>query len=216
MGGSFGVPQDILNEIEKSKKKGRGEKEDVKEDPKESPKKTEFFDSESIPESGGEKFNPKVEEKEPEEEKGPTEEEQIKAAEKFLGVEISDDDLWPMFMGGHVEKAEIVIIPGKLSATFKTLSLNKNKKISSFMAKTIEEQYLEDGYRNIQTQHLLAAGLIALGKPGKVKELTDDYEEKFNQIGEMDTLLVGGLAEKWNSFNILVGTLFRREMDSGK
>jgi len=209
-GGSFGIPQDVLDAVEGSKKKAKGKRAKTKKvaEPEET-----FFDSESIPEE-----DVKEEKESPEKDKDPevSDQEEIEALQKELQIEISEDDIWKVFMGGQLEKKGITVIPGKLEVSFTTLSLDQTQYIDSSMAKALELKFLEAGYRNLQTQHLLSAGIVSLGKPGKLKPFGENDAERFNMLGKMSTLLVEKLAHRWNQYTWLVNKIVNKEMDSGK
>lgn len=215
--GSFGIPEDLLKEVNKSKEKAQKS---------EGKKPSSTYDSESIPEDDGysfddgekkedprlekDKVNP-VDETEPE----PTLEEQIATIEKYLGITITEDDLWSIFMGETLEKSGIVIIPGKLEATFRTLSLDDTQTVDQHMAEAVEKKYLEAGFHNLKTKHLLSRGLVALGKPGKAKSL-GHTKDTFDALGGMSAILIEKLAQRWNQFTWLVNVVVNKEMDSGK
>lgn len=208
-GGSFGIPKDLLDAVNESKKK-QGV----------TPTESKSYDSESIPdfddkEPEASKAEEKVEavKEETEEEKM---EKQLEDIKKSLGVDITEDDLWSIFMGNQLNKTGIVIIPGKLEASFSTLSVDDTQKIDKRMAEALEEKFLEAGFMNLKTKHLLAAGLTGLGKPGKLKPIGTTHEERFEQLGKMSTILVERLAHKWNQYTWLVNQCVNKEMDLGK
>jgi len=208
--GSFGIPQDVLDAVAESKKKGRGEPTE-----KDQPKASAVYDSESIPEveESPEKENADLDVKANDE---VSVEEQIAEMKKSLGVEIDEDDLWSIFMGNQLVKKGIQIIPGKLEVTFTTLSMDITESIDKKMAEALEEKFLEAGIRNRQTKLLLAAGIVEMGKPEKTRSLGKDADERFEQLGKMSTVLVEKIAQKWNQFTWLVNTCVEQEMDSGK
>ncbi len=208
-GGSFGIPKDLLEAVNESKKKQGA-----------APTESKSYDSESIPEfEDKESEEPKSQEK-AEELKVETEEErvekQLQDVKKSLGIDITEDDLWSIFMGNQLNKTGIAIIPGKLEASFSTLSVDDTQKIDKKMAEALEEKFLEAGFMNLKTKHLLAAGLTGLGKPGKLKAIGATHEERFEQLGKMSTILVERLAHKWNQYTWLVNQCVNKEMDLGK
>lgn len=210
-GGSFGIPQNILDAVDSSKKKAKGKNTEETKEPE-----MAFFDSETIPEVE-ESPQEEVPEKDAEvKEPKVSVEEQIAVIKKELGIEIDEDDLWKVFMGEQLEKSGIVVIPGKLEVTFKTHSLTTTQSIDQKMAEALELKFLEAGYRNLQTQYLLSEGIVGLGKPGKARQLGSTSEERFEQLGKMSTLLVERLAHRWNQFTWLVNEIVNKEMDSGK
>jgi hypothetical protein len=204
-GGSFGIPEDLLEAVNESKAKAKGKKYEKK--------AQAYTDSESIPEETEEETS-KAEEV-IEEDPDVTLQKQIKEIKASLKVDIDEDDLWSIFMGNQLEKEDIVIIPGKLVASMRTLSLDETQAIDTKMAEALEMKFLEAGFMNLKTKHLLAAGLTGLGKPGKARQLGKTHEERFEALGKMSTVLVERLAHKWNQFTWLVNEIVNQEMDSG-
>lgn len=201
--GSFGIPEDMMNEINKSKKKASGEK--VEE------KKQSYTDSESIPDDG---YKEGLDSPEEQEEQKLSD--IAKDIKKDLQIEITEDDLWQFLYNNNLTKREITIVPGKMVATFKTISMKENQTIDSAMAEAMEKKLLEGGFRNLNTLHLLSYGLLELGKPGEAKSLGDNNEARFKVLEEMNTLIIEKIAKKWNTFVWLLNYTVNEEIDEKK
>lgn len=199
--GSFGIPDEMIEAINESKQKAKSTE-----------AKEGYKDSESIPDVE----EAQTEEEVQEEEKTKTNAEIAEEIKKDLGIEIDEDNLWEFLYKNNLTKQDIVIVPGKMVATFKTISMKENQIIDEAMANAMEGKLLEGGFRNLNTLHLLAHGLRALGKPGQAKSLGDTFEDRFNAINEMNTLIVEKIAKKWNTFVWLLNYVVNEEIDEKK
>lgn len=210
--GSFGLPDDLLkaiNDVERKKRSVQepeptNDVEEIVEQEAEKPVK-------SVKITGGD-VNAEL----TEEEKKAKIEEVINEIKKDLGVEITEDDVWSMLFNNEIIKRGITVIPGKMSATFRTISLDDTNEVDSKMASELKIDRLENGYKNINTQYILSQGLIELGKPGQLKPLGETAEERFKAIGKMSALVVEKLGRKWNEFVFLVDETLKEEMESKK
>ena len=133
-----------------------------------------------------------------------------------LKIEITEADIWAYLYNNEIIKKDVVIFPGRMIATFKTLSLNNVNRIDSSMAKIYDEKRLEGGYKNKGTQSLLAEGLLELGKPGEARSTGTTTEERFDSVGKMGAMLVDILGQKWNEFTFLVEKTIKMEMKEKK
>lgn len=140
----------------------------------------------------------------------------MKEVETNLGIEIDEDDIWSFLFNNEILKRGITIVPGKMVATFKTLSLDATNDVDGKMAEALDEKRLESGFKNINTQHILAQGLVELGRPGQVKSIGETPEERFKVIGKMSSLLVEKLGQKWNQFVFLIDETVKEEMETKK
>ena len=148
-----------------------------------------------------------------------SEEKMVKIAkdiEKDLGITISENDVWDFLFSDKLEKSGIVIVQGKMHAVFKTLFVNDNTDISKALGEVLDLKMLEDGFRTLNTQHILSRTVLELGKPGISKSIGKDQEERFKALGNMSALLVDKLGKKWNSFFWLLEYTINREMDEKK
>ena len=197
--GSFGIPPEMQEAIRKSKNQASGEEESTQEEPKSS-KKDEYTDSESIPEEFEKTDGEEAEEEEP---KGPTDAEIAAKIEKDLGIELDEDDLWQLYFG-ILKKENIVIIPGKVHATFKTLSLDENDLLDEAMKDAVEKKLLDTGVYNIKARKTLSFCLVGMGKPSKIKSLGATSEETYENLVKKNTLMIEKFIKKWNQFLWLV------------
>ena len=110
-GGSFGIPEDLmeeLNNVRTQSKKGSFDIPKQPAEPKPEPQpKTE--------EPAKEKKEEKIEEKSEKEKQ----EELIASIKKELNIELSEDDLWNAMFNSTLTKKDICIFPRKMNATFK-------------------------------------------------------------------------------------------------
>jgi len=221
-GGSFGLPDELKEAMsavkesqDKAKKGPTLEKEPEKDQP--------YKDAESIPKKALKEAEKKSEEAEKKSEEVKTEEMLLEEAEKLaedirkdLKIDITEDDVWDFLFSNKLEKSGVCIIPGKMDATFKTHSANEIKAMSQKLGEALEIKMLENGYKTLNTQHVLAYGTLELGKPGKAKNIGETVEERFEALGEMSGILMAKLGKKWNSFFWLLEFTINKEMDEKK
>ncbi len=212
--GSFGIPQDMkdaINDIEQKKRENQQKEptSDVEEIVTQPvlEKKKETEESEPLSDNFEELTVDQKEKKV---------KEVLEEIRKNLDIEITEDDIWSFLYNNEIIKRNVVIMPGKMVATFKTISLDATNLVDSKMAEILDEKRLEAGFKNLNTQHVLSQGLIELGKPGKLKSLGETPEERFKVVGKMSALLVEKLGRKWNTFVFLVDEAVKEEMESKK
>lgn len=200
MKSSFAIPEDLVKEINRAKEK---------EKPPVAPKEAPETAKEAAPATT-------VEEKKdaPKDEKTTEErtEELLKEVRESLGVDITEDDIWEFLYNNTMTKKDIIIYPGKMHATFKySLTLEETQAIDQAMASALERNYLEAGFKNLNTQHIMSYVLLELGKPGKTRPLGQTPKERFEAIGNMSSLLIEQLARKWNQFLFLLDSTLKKE-----
>lgn len=208
--GSFGIPKEIQEAINESKSKKT----------KDTPPTEEYVDAESIPEEvtseNQNKSQSGIESESPEAESQDKKDEALAAQiREELGIELDEDDLWQFYFG-TLEKKNIVVVPGKIHVTFRLIDMESDRKISEHMSVALEKKLLENGFRHLNTQHILSYGLTEIGKPGKVKSLGKDPEERFQALSKFNTLLIEKLSQRWNNFIWLVNHTVSKEMDLKK
>ena len=199
--GSFGIPPEMQAEIEKSKKKAaqkpvdKTDIESVVEDfdpPKKDPRK-------EVPES--------VVKEDPKESYA-----KLKAeALRDLEIELTDDDFFAYVYKNKLEKDSVCIMPGKLYAKFRSLSVSETIEIDKKTKISSTVDYTEAGIRNFNTLHLLSHGVFALGPTGKVRSLGETPDERYKALSEMGSLVVEKISQKWNLFVFLVSTLMQED-----
>jgi hypothetical protein len=199
--GSFGIPEEMQEAIKKSKKQAEGA--EASKQPKE-----EYRDSESIPEDIEKKVE-KEEAKEltPEEVEVREKEKRDETAEKLkkeLGIEFDDDDMWNFYFNNTLTKRNVVIVPDKVQATFRTIDMDENELINDALSRAVDEKILEIGIQNVRVKYTLACALVEYGKPGKMKSLGETLEDRLKAIGKMNTMMVDMLIKKWNKFTWLL------------
>ena len=203
--GSFGMPDDVLKAVNESKAKARGEES----------KKQSYADSESIPEETPEatpEATPEVAASTSQKEK--TDDEVAEEIRKDLGIEITEDDMWQFLFKGQLTKPGVEIVPGKMVATFKTINMNQTQAIDERLADILEKKLLDAGFRNLQTRHVLSEGIASLNKPSSPeKPLGKNSSEVFTALGNLPTLLVEKISQKWNRFVWLVNYEVNKNME---
>ena len=202
--GSFGLPDDIAEEIRKSKAKGKG-----KQGPalKQAPKEEESYtDSESIPEKDVEAAEEETKL-----------DDILSKIKKELGVEISEDDFWDATFNDGLTKENVVVVPGKIYATFKTITMDEDIELHKKLSSHMGEEMVEQGYRDLQTKYLLSYCLLGLRKEGEaIRSLGETPDQRFEAIGKMTTLIVGKLGQKWNAFTVLLDSVLKSENEAKK
>lgn len=207
--GSFGIPEDMQEAIRKSKEKAGSSQESEHKAKPEPKSKSNYKDSESIPEEA----EMKAAEEDSKEKQKKEEAEIAEEIKKDLGIEFDEDDLWAFYFKNNLEKRNIVIVPGKVMATFRTIAMKENDTINDVLAEAVEKgSLLEAGMQNIRVKHTLAFGLRELGKPGKLKSLGENYEERLEALQEMNTMMIDKLMKKWNKFIWLLEYTVNQEM----
>lgn len=203
--GSFGIGEDIMDAVNKSKAKAKAEDEQ--------PEKKAAYDSESIPEVE-EDSGPKDEGKKVSNDPNP--EEIAKTIRKDLGIEITENDLWNFLFKGALEKKGITIVPGMMYATFKTVTMKQTLEVDEKLSEYLEKKLMESSFRNVQTVLMLSQGVIELGKTAEaLKSLGDSAEVREAALEKMPSLLVEKLSKKWNSFVYLLNYEVTRHMEGG-
>ena len=186
--GSFTKKEDIEDLM---KGLSQPEKPDIKPKPQPNPVKEELTDKEKA-----------LEERE----------ELLDEIKKELEIEITEDDMWNSIFNSNLTKSNISIFPGKVHATFKYgLNVDELSQIDKAMATALEEKWMETGFKSLNTRHLLSHVLLEVGKPAKLKSIGSTPEERFEAIGEMNTILVEMLAKKWNMFLFLMDETAKQE-----
>ena len=144
------------------------------------------------------------------------EEELIKDLQKDLGITIDEDDVWGVLMGNTLEKRQIEIFPGRIYATFRTLNMKDSRYVGERLAEATDKKILDLEFNAIRIHHTLAAGVLEMGKPGKVNSLGETVEERFKSLDVMSTLVVDKLSKKWGSFTLLIELILKRDITQGK
>jgi hypothetical protein len=201
MNGSFGIPEDLLKEVNKVKEREGKPRLPLEED-------LEY------PEEPKEKKEPPKKEVEKEIEKDPEKdrEELLEEIKKSLGIELNDDDLWGILFDNSLTKSDIIVFPGRVHVTFKYgLSVDEMAQIDEEMAKAMEYKMMEAGFQSLNTRHLLSHVLLEVGKPDKLKSIGNSPKERFAAIGKMNSILVEMIAKKWNMFLYLIDDTVKRD-----
>lgn len=210
--GSFGMPKEMLDELDRIKKKKSEGVSTPKESISESDVEGMNFGAE-VPEKKAASIPDEV----PKElSRDQQIAEALKQIREDLGVVIDEDDLWSILYSNCLTKRNVTIIPGKMHATFRTHSLDETNAIDIKMAKVMEETRMENGIKNVNAQHILSYGLRELGKPGKMRSIGETPEARFKVLGEMSTMVIEVLVKKWNEFVFLVDQSVKEEMKGKK
>ena len=225
MKGSFGIPEDMMEEIKRSKEKAA--QAESKEDSSQ-----EYYDSESIPEEevDSPKEDPRKDKKESDrsdstsfesivsqQDKEEAEEAKMaKYIEETSKIDLTEDDLWDFITKGTLTKRDIPIFPGKLHASFRTLTLKDDREINESLGRVVDNKVLESGFKNINTRLILSRGLVELGPPGKLKPFGKDISDRETQLEEMSTILIERIAQRWNNFDFLIRHKTKMEMQEKK
>ena len=192
--GSFNIPKDLLNEMNKNEKPEENVSNEVTNDVEETIKKTE---------PGVKESNKSKEEEH---------EELLEDIKKDLKIELTEDDLYNILVNPHKKKENIEIFPGRMYASFKFgLTTNELLDVDRKMTMAQEYKHLEAGFKTLNTQHILSHALLELGKTDNLKPIGDTPEERFEEIGKMSSLLVEMLSKKWNMFLFLISDLAKKE-----
>lgn len=193
--GSFNIPDELLKEVNKVKVKEK--------DPESS------NDVEDLIES--------IEENEPEEKKvieskKDDPEELLENIKKDLKIELTEDDLWNVLFNSSLIKKNIEIFPGRVYASFKYgLTVDELAYIDTKMSEAVDSKLMETGFKALNTRHLLSHVLLELGKPDNIKPIGKNPEERFKEIGSMNSLLLEMLAKKWNMFLFLIDETIKKD-----
>lgn len=160
--------------------------------------------------------SPKEQEKQTQEQERQQRNEMIELLEKDLKTTISDDDIWQVLFGNTLEKRSVCIFPGRMFATFRTISMDDANKIENLMADAADGTVLKRGFDNLNTQYVVAAGVLELGKPNLAKNLGETMEVRYETFKPMSSVVVDRLSKKWGSFMTLIDLVLAREADAGK
>jgi Asp-tRNA(Asn)/Glu-tRNA(Gln) amidotransferase A subunit family amidase len=197
-GGSFNIPKDLLDEVKKVKKKSEDNVNDIEETVKN-------LDAEKVD----------VEDIEVDEEKERQQkiDEALEAIKEKLNIELTDDELYDLCTKNQMTKRNIKIFGGKIYATFKYgLTVDELQYVDKKMKQADESgQFTAVGLKSLYTRLLLSHVLLELGKPDNIKPVGSDPENRFKEIGLMNSLLVEELTRKWNMFLFLVDETLKKE-----
>lgn len=209
--GSFGIPDELKQAIDSMEKKKTAPSQGVSD--------VEDLPIEDLRVEGSaskEDQQKDLTEKELKEKKRLEQKKLLEEIKEDLGIKISEDDIWSFLLNNEIIKKDIVIVPGRLHATFKTLTLDETNAIDSIMAQDLEVKRLENGFKNINTQHLLSRSILELGKPNAPRSIGSTPKERFDTLGKMSALLVEKLGRKWNLFVFLIDGIIKEEMEVKK
>jgi len=140
---------------------------------------------------------------------------EIVELQKYLGIALSEDELWQILFGNTLEKRNICIVPHKMYATFRTISMGDSNFIERQLGEIADSKLLKRGFDNINTQYLLAAGMLELGKPGNARSIGATIDERFKAIDGMSAFTVDLLSRKWTAYMNLVDKSLKRESYKG-
>lgn len=219
--GSFGIPEEMMEQINESKRRAKESESVNSEETKK--EEAEYYDSESIPEDDQETQTDTPEKKDgfksalTEQAKRDKEDAQLaEHIEKESGINITEDDMWAFIIKGNLTKKDVPIFPGKLHASFKTLTLKEDREIHESLGSLVDSKILESGFKNVNTKLILSKGLVELGKPGALKSIGSNSKEREEELDKMSTLLIERIAQKWNNFTFLVEHKAKQEMKEKK
>lgn len=193
--GSFNIPREVLEEANKT---SANEAEAILEDFKK---------------NKNQRVREKKEEPKKEEDTPLTEEEIVAANEKRLdelikdvlvnlNVEFTMDELMSFIMEPSTTKPNIEIFINGMYATFKgALTVDELDEIQMKMKKEADRRETTTiGYKDRHTRHLVSYALLELGKADNIKSIGNTPEERYKEIGSMNSFLIETIVKKWNLF----------------
>lgn len=130
---------------------------------------------------------------------------------KSLGTTLNDDDIFTLIMGGQVKK-EIEVIPGKLNAKLcGPRSFDELEAVEKKFAEFTQQTQTKEAMSSYRTLVLLSHAVLELGKPGNLKSIGNNAEERFNSLRNLNTLILETLSAKWNLFMIMLTHTLNQE-----
>ena len=198
-GGSFNIPKDLLKEVNRVKEKAEKSPTDIEDVVSEVEKEKEEGKEEGIPEK-----EPSQEEKA---------EQLLKNIEADLKINIDEEDMFKALLNCDLIKRNIAIYPGKIHATFKYgITVEELHEINKHMGIAQKSETMtEVGLQSLNARHLLSHALLELGKPDNIKSIGNDPDERFLVIGNMNSLLMERLSQKWNMFVFLIEQKLKKD-----
>lgn len=199
--GSFGIPPEMREAIEKSK--SQSQEEPTQEATQEDDKTEAHTPEDSTEKSDDSPENPDINAEEETVPAQPTDEEIVREVEKLLEVKLSEDDVWSLDTG-ILTKENICVVPGRLYVTFRTLSMNESREVDRAIKAAVDEGLLDTGVMNVKARITLKYGLLAIGKKGDPRSLGNSSEERDTALGELNTLVVEKCISTWNRYGVLL------------
>ena len=200
--GSFGIPLDLQKKMDDAAKQARSSKSEQLSTP------TPPVESEANEISTVDSDIKKIEEPVKSKEELEREEfEKLKSNyETTLKTTITEQDVTDYIFKGFMTK-EVEVIPGKLKATFKTLSADQlqemRKRVDPFVKTTGDAQAIA----NENTLWTLSYVVVKLAG----RDLPTDVIKKREVIGKLATNLIGKLSVSWNTLDMLINFSLEEE-----
>ena len=200
--GSFGIPLDLQKKMDDAAKQARSSKSEQLSTP------TPPVESEANEISTVDSDIKKIEEPVKSKEELEREEfEKLKSNyETTLKTTITEQDVTDYIFKGFMTK-EVEVIPGKLKATFKTLSADQlqemRKRVDPFVKTTGDAQAIA----NENTLWTLSYVVVKLSG----RDLPTDVVKKREVIGKLATNLIGKLSVSWNTLDMLINFSLEEE-----
>jgi hypothetical protein len=199
--GSFGIPKELMEEIDKNNDKPEGDHNQVTNDIEETVKENKKKETEETEEE---------EIKIPE--NGEVTDALLDAIAEDFKIKTEEDDLHDLLFNNSVIKRGVQIFPNLVHASFRYgLTVNEIAEINKKMEIEKKKKELSNqGLDALKTRYLLSYALLELGKPDNLKPIGNTPEERFEEIGNFNGILAEMLVKKWNLFIFLYDNLAKK------